>query len=80
MEAAVKALALLLVLAVAGCAPVAELGGQTQATTTRVCDDGTRCPNWQDCPALATPHKCENPSGGIVEGWGARAPAPDAGP
>lgn len=66
------------VLALAGCASPGILGGPTQDNTTRVCPDGTRCENWQDCPNYSTPGRCEMPGGGIVEQEGLRHPV-DAG-
>lgn len=39
-------------LAIASCHSPSILGGPTQDTTTHLCDDGLRCPNYLDCPPL----------------------------
>jgi hypothetical protein len=62
-----------LVILLAGCAPLPELGGATPATTSHVCPGrADACPNWAACPPLANPTgSCEERP---VEGpqWGAK--------
>jgi hypothetical protein len=57
------------------CAAPGILGGPTAATTSRVCSDGTTCPNWLACPNLESPGRCEAPSDPAFAG----ARDPDAG-
>jgi hypothetical protein len=65
--------------ACSGCAAPGILGGPTAETTQKTCWDGTVCAQWQDCPNLAAPGRCEAPSGMPPQHWKSSPYVGDAG-